>query len=180
MSQKIKVIFIPGNGGDGRTDENFFPYIKNELEALGCEVTSPIFPDGMLARAKYWLPYIEELGADENTILIGHSSGAIASMRYAENHRILGSVLVAGYYTDLGVIGEKLSGYFSKPWDWDAIKHNQKFIIQFNSINDPHIPIDEAHFVSVKLTSDYHELNRGHFYPEDTFFELIESIKKYL
>ena len=87
---------------------------------------------------------------------------------------------MAGYHTDLGVISEKLSGYFKKPWDFDAIKQNQKFIIQFNSTNDPHILIAEARFVHEKLNTDYHELSQGHFYPQDTFPELIEAVKKYI
>lgn len=180
METKPKIIFIPGNGGTGNTDYGWFPYVKKELEDLGCEVLSPNFPDGILARSKYWLPFIESLGTNENTILIGHSSGAIAAMRYAEDHKILGSVLVAGYHTTLGIPQEKLSGYFNKAWDWDSIKSNQKFIIQFNSTNDPHIPIEEAQYVHVKLKSDYHELSQGHFYPQETFPELVEAIKKHI
>ena len=33
----IKAIFIPGNGG-GSTKDNWFPYLKTELEKLGLEV----------------------------------------------------------------------------------------------------------------------------------------------
>ncbi|OGI78162.1 hypothetical protein A3C57_00635 [Candidatus Nomurabacteria bacterium RIFCSPHIGHO2_02_FULL_33_12] len=176
---KIKIIFIPGNGG-GDTNEGFFPYVKDNFRDK-YEIISPgVYPDSLLARAKYWLPYLEKLGADENTILIGHSSGAIAAMRYAENHKILGSVLVAGYHTDLGMIEEKLSGYFKKDWNWENIKNNQKFIIQFNSTNDSFIPIEEARFVYEKLGSDYHELNQGHFYPQTEFPELVEALNKYI
>ncbi len=177
--KNIKIIFIPGNGG-GNTFEGFFPYIKEKLQDKA-EIISPgIYPDAKLARAQYWLPYLEELGVGENTILVGHSSGAIAAMRYAETHKILGTVLVAGYYTNLGMQEEIISGYFDKPWDWESIKNNQKFIIQFNSINDSFIPIEEAHYVRDKLNTDYFESNQGHFYPQETFPELIESIKKYI
>lgn len=175
----IKIIFIPGNGG-GDTNEGFFPYIKDNFQDK-CEIISPgVYLDSLLARAKYWLPYLKELGADENTILIGHSSGAIAALRYAENNKILGTVLVAGYHTDLGMIEEKLSGYFDKPWDWENIKNNQKFIIQFNSKDDPFIPIEEARFVNQKLNTDYYELTNGHFYPQDSFPELVQALSKYI
>ena len=37
-----------------------------------------------------WLPFMkDELGVDENTIIIGHSSGACAAVRFAENHKVL-------------------------------------------------------------------------------------------
>jgi uncharacterized protein len=42
-------------------------------------------PDPMRARKDIWLPFIKnDLKSDENTILIGHSSGAEAAMRLGE------------------------------------------------------------------------------------------------
>lgn len=179
----IKAILIHGNGGC--TQEGFwFPYVARELARLGIEVIAKDFPDSKLARAKYWLPYIAELGANENTILIGHSSGAIAAMRYAENHKILGSVLVSTYYTDLNDKEEKISGYFDKQWNWEKIKNNQKWIIEFSSIDDPWIPIEEARLIHEKLGSRYIEYtNEGHFgIPNEKkeFPEIIIEIKKAL
>lgn len=134
-------------------------------------------PDNVKARAKFWLPYIEnELKADENTIIIGHSSGAIAVMRYAEDHKLLGSVLIGTYHTDLGYEDEKESGYFDKPWQWNKIKANQKWIIQFASTDDEFIPAEESRFVHKKLNTDYHEFaNRNHFMDKD-FPELAPAV----
>ena len=89
----IKAILIHGNGGCTAADI-WLPYLERELTTLGVQVINRTFPDNVKARASYWLPYLEELGADERTILIGHSSGAVAAMRYAESHRVLGSILV--------------------------------------------------------------------------------------
>lgn len=181
MTNNLKIIFLPGNGG-GDTREGFFPYLKEKFEEKGVTVISPgIYPDPIIGRESVWIPYIESLGADENTILIGHSTGAIAAMKYAENHRIKGSVLVATYHSDLGIQSEKDAEYFDAPWNWDMIKKNQEFIIQFFSIDDPHIPVAESRFVHEQLGSDYHELDgQGHFYPQDTFPELIEALGKYI
>lgn len=178
-----KVILIHGNGGG--THESFWlPYVTSGLEKLGLAVIAKDFPDSKLARAEYWLPYIKELGADENTILVGYSSGAIAAMRYAENNPILGSVLVSTYYTDLGEEDEKLSGYFNSPWNWEKIRNNQKWIVQFSSVDDPWIPIGEARFIHNVLGTQYFEYtDQGHFgLPVDKreFPEIIESIKKHL
>jgi predicted alpha/beta hydrolase family esterase len=176
----IQAIFLPGNGG-GTPKDNWFPYLNKELSKLGMKVIAKDFPDTTLARAKYWLPFIKALGADEQTILIGHSTGAIAAMRYAEKNKILGSVLVGGYYTDLNVKEEKESGYFDTPWDWEAIRTNQKWIIQFNSVDDPWIPITEARFLNKKLKTEYFEFtDAGHFggdYEKKSFPELLEALK---
>jgi predicted alpha/beta hydrolase family esterase len=146
-----KVILIPGNGG-GSPKDNWFPSIKQELEAAGLIVIAEEFPDNIQARSSYWLPFIvDNLKADENTILIGHSSGAIAAMRIAEQQRILGSVLVGAYHTDLNMDTEKQSGYFDKPWNWNKIKDNQNWIIVFASQDDPWIPIEEPRHIHSQL-----------------------------
>lgn len=178
---EVKVIFIPGNGG-GSPQDNWFPYLKRELEKLKVKVIASEFPDNQLARECFWLPFLKnDLKADDYSILVGHSSGAIAAMRLAEKNKILGSVLIGSYHTDLGWLTEKQSGYFDRPWDWEAIKRNQKWIIQFASPNDPWIPIEEARFVQSKLNTEYYEIEEGgHFggdYKKTDFPELLEAIK---
>lgn len=177
MKENIKVIIIPGNGDSG-PKENWYPYIQNELEKIGISVINKKFPDPVLARAKHWLPFIKELGADENTILIGHSSGAVAAMRFAEQDKILGSVLVGVYYTDLGLEDEKKSGYFDQPWNWKNIKNNQQWITLFASVDDPYIPIEQPRYIHQKLQTDYHEYtDEGHFGSDKNKKELPEIIE---
>lgn len=174
----MKVIIIHGNGSSTPND-NWIPYLKENLERKNVEVLAHQFPDTMLARASIWLPYLESLKPDENTVIVGHSSGAIAAMRYAENHKILGSVLVGAYHSHLNIESEKASGYFDKPWEWDKIKQNQKWIIQFAGSNDPWIPVEEARLLKDKLRTEYYELDQGHFggdYYKPTFPELLEAL----
>jgi uncharacterized protein len=175
-----RIIFIHGNGGSN-AESVWIPETKVELEALGLEVVAHTMPDKILARSSKWLPYMQDvLGADENSILIGHSSGAVAAMRYAETHKIFGSVLVAAYHTDLGMVSERMSGYFDQPWDWDAIKANQNWIVQFTSADDPYIPIEEPRHIHQMLNTDYREkLYAGHF-TEPVFLELTKVIKQEL
>lgn len=181
MSQ-LKAILIPGNGG-GSPNDHWFPYLERELPKLGVAVINKQFPDAVLARAEYWLPFIKELGATGDTIIIGHSSGAVAAMRFAEKNEIFGSVLVGVCYTDLGDENEKKSGYYNQPWNWTAIRNHQKWIIQFASADDPFIPIEEARTIHQNLNTDYHEYtDQGHFghsaNPRLEFPELIEALKR--
>lgn len=184
LNSTIKIILIPGNGG-GKPTDNWFPFIKREMEKHGIEVIAREFPDSELARESYWIPFLKhDLKADQNTILIGHSSGAIAAMRYAEKNHLLGSVLVGTYHTDLGYETEKLSGYFNRPWDWKAIQNNQRWIAVYASSDDPWIPIEEPRFVKKNLQVDYFEFtDQGHFggdYYKETFPELLLYLKEKL
>ncbi|HEY5695534.1 MAG TPA: alpha/beta fold hydrolase [Candidatus Saccharimonadales bacterium] len=175
---QYKIIFIHGNGG-GTGHDNWFPWCVSELKKQGIEAIAPDFPDPELARAEYWLPFLkDELRADQNTILVGHSSGAVAAMRHAENNKLKGSVLVGACYTDLGDEDEKQSGYYSVPWDWAAIKANQDWIIQFASTDDPYIPIEEARFIRDRLQTEYHEFDsQGHFGEDKKKTEFPELVQ---
>ncbi len=98
----MMAIIIPGNGNTD-ISENWFPYVKKELEKLGIKTVAKNMPDSYLARRKYWIPFIEkEAKGEKDVILIGHSSGAVATLRYLENHKALGTVIVGACYTDLG------------------------------------------------------------------------------
>lgn len=174
-----KAILIPGNGGCSPGDA-WYPSVERGLDALGVTVINTTFPDSVKARASYWLPFLESLGADDRTILIGHSSGAVAAMRYAETHRVLGSVLVGVCHTDLGDSFEAQSGYYRDPWRWPQIRDNQEWIGIFNSTDDPHIPIAEARHVAAQLKCSYFEFtDRGHF-TDGQLPEVVEFVRREL
>lgn len=105
-------------------------------------------------------------------------------MRFAENNKIYGSVLVGACYTDLGEMSERVSGYYDHPWNWEKIKENQKWIVQFASTNDPYIPIEEARYIHKSLETEYNEFtDQGHFggdYFKEEFPEIVEVIKSKL
>lgn len=178
--RSIRAILVHGNGGSTAGD-GWAPFVERELAALGLDVVNETFPDNVKARASVWLPHLESLGADEHTVLIGHSSGAVAALRYAETHRLLGSVLVGVCHTDLGDPGERASGYYRAPWRWDAIRANQQWIGIFHGADDPLIPVREARHVATQLGASYFELaDRGHFVDRGPFPELIQFVRRRL
>lgn len=175
---RIKAILIHGNGGCTAAD-GWLPFVERDLTALGFDVVNQTFPDNVRARASIWLPYLDTLGADEHSVLIGHSSGAVAAMRYAETHRVLGSVLVGVCHTDLGDPGERASGYYRQAWRWDAIRDNQQWIGIFQSSDDPLIPVAEARYVAAQLKCSYFESpDRGHFIDRAPFPELVNFVRR--
>jgi predicted alpha/beta hydrolase family esterase len=102
-------------------------------------------------------------------------------MRYAETHRILGSVLVAVCHTDLGDSFEAASGYYHAEWQWQRIRDNQQWIAIFGSTDDPMIPIAEPRFVAAQLKCSYFEFaDRGHFIDARQFPEVVELVRRKL
>lgn len=176
---KPRIIFIHGNQ---TMHWNFAwtPWLKFELEKLGFETFFETMPDSIIARAAYWLPFLHDyVKAGENDVLMGWSSGATASMRYAENNKIKGSVLIAPSSSDLGDDLEKQSGYFDAPWNWEKIKSNQAKIALFHSDNDPYIPVTEFQSIAANLNPEEFNLSgRKHFIDDETFPELLEYIKQ--
>merc|ERR1739848_431009 len=99
----------------------------NRIEGVTCRLEN--MPDPIEAKESIWLPLMRDnLGADESTVIVGHSSGACAAVRFAERYRVAGIVLVSGYASDLGDRNERASGYFSRPWCWEKTKSNAPWI----------------------------------------------------
>jgi predicted alpha/beta hydrolase family esterase len=181
---KPKIIIIPGNGGSRVNTDHWYASLAGELRGRGYEAIAEDMPDPVAAHANIWLPHIKNVfKADENTIIIGHSSGGVAALRYLENHKLFGAIIVGVNYTDLGYEDEKESGYYSTPWDWKAIKANAGWIVQFASTDDPFINISEPRFIHDQIDTEYFELSdRGHFMIEHNpankaFPEIIQLIE---
>lgn len=190
--KKLKAVIVPGNGCVPVEGCNWYYWAQQQLIDSGMflgGVLLPSMPDPHKARRKVWIPYLlEECGVDHNTVLIGHSSGAVCAMRLLEQHRLAGAVLVAACHTDLGHKSEAISHYYPRSetserfqtgdggeWKWDAIKRNAGFILQFHSHDDCFIDFKEARFVADKLGSTLFEFrDRNHFFKP--FPELITAL----
>ncbi len=176
---KPRIIFIHGNGAE-HWSFGWAPWLKQELERLGFETFFETMPDSIIARAKYWLPFLKDyVKAGRNDVLVGWSSGAVAAMRYAENNGIKGSVLISPCYTDLGDALEKQSGYYDKPWQWNNIKANQEKIALIWGDDDPFIPQAEFDVIARHLEPRRIKIHGGqHFIERTEFPELLQYIKE--
>ena len=71
---------------------------KRLNEMAGMTSVLKNMPDPITARRSIWLPFMkDELGVDDQTIIIGHSSGACAAVRFAETNKVAGIILVGAY-----------------------------------------------------------------------------------
>eukprot|EP00640_Fibrocapsa_japonica_P006584 CAMPEP_0113946114 /NCGR_PEP_ID=MMETSP1339-20121228/54619_1 /TAXON_ID=94617 /ORGANISM="Fibrocapsa japonica" /LENGTH=185 /DNA_ID=CAMNT_0000952037 /DNA_START=49 /DNA_END=606 /DNA_ORIENTATION=+ /assembly_acc=CAM_ASM_000762 len=180
-----RVVIVPGNGCTDVLNSNWYGWLADEIRQKwpGVDVIVRDMPDPYVAKESIWIPFIkEDIGVHENSIVIGHSSGAVCAMRLLETTKLLGAILVATCYTDLGDSNERASGYFSRPWLWDEIKGNADFIHQFHSTDDPLIPVAEARFVAEQLQGDNHQYDeltgKSHFF--QPFPEILDVLDNYL
>lgn len=178
-----EVVIIPG--GHATPEDNWYleaeDSLQQQLGRRSIRIAIAEMPSSYQADA--WLSHMQnELKLDEHSIVIGHSSGAVAAMRYAEEFTLGGIVLVAAHHTHCGYFEEKRSGFFpERDWDWSAIKaNNRRPIVQFGSNNDPLIPYKETEHIRDQLGTDYREIaGRGH-YAGFAFPELPAVIKEML
>jgi predicted alpha/beta hydrolase family esterase len=135
----------------------------------------------LFSRQSIWLPFVrDELAADEHSILIGHSSGAVACARYAEKYKVKGICVCAGYDDDLGDATERASGYFDTPWDYRKIQENTQFRVCFAGARDHLVPIDVQRRFAKNLDAKCVEFPEGGHFFTPTFEELMREIEKAL
>jgi predicted alpha/beta hydrolase family esterase len=185
----MKVVILPGNGCTQILRSNWYGWLKNTLQEQNIQCIAENMPDPNQARRSIWIPFIhDKLKADEDTILVGHSSGAQAALRYAEQYRVRGIILVSSTYTDLGDAGERASGYYPQNetenlYDFEAMRINCAHWHQFHSDDDCFIPLDEAYRIRDGLKLDNSQFSllpgRSHFF-DYPFDEVVEAVKSML
>ena len=177
------------HGTDNTPEGNWFRWLESELKKLDYEVWLPQLPDSQLPNAEKYNNLLLNHGFDFNdeTILVGHSSGAVAILNLLqelpEETRVKASFLVGAFKGPLDKAAR--SELFPKPFDFEKIKlHCQKFVF-IHSDNDPYCPLSDAKFLSDKLGGKLVvEPGQGHFNLETgpqykQFSLLLELIEKY-
>lgn len=73
-----------------------------------------------------------------------------------------------------------LTGYFSRPWQWEKIKANCPHIVQFGSTDDPFLPWKEQQEVADSLEAKLYKFtDRSHFQNTE-FHELVSVVRSML
>jgi predicted alpha/beta hydrolase family esterase len=152
-----KVFII--HGAYGNPNENWIPWLKEELEKIGCEVFVPRFPTPENQSLETWLkvfgPFQKQV--DENSILIGHSIGANFVLHILEksDRKIRAAFIVAGAISPVvdpkNQVNEINKTFYKKKFNWKRIRENCKDIYTIISDNDPYITMALAEEISKPL-----------------------------
>lgn len=147
------------HGTDGDSQDNWIPWLKTQLESNGYEVWSPDLPESNAPNTERYNKYIldnKQFQLDQDTIVIGHSSGAVAILglleALPENTSVHACYLVGSFKNDLG--WDSLKQLFTKPLDFDRIKSKSRLWYFLHSDNDPYCPLDHARYLHEQIGGD--------------------------
>ncbi len=146
----MKVVIFHGWGANSQN--NWFPWLKGELEKHKIKVFCPDLPNTHYPKQKEWLEKALDLTEyDEKTILVGHSLGAALIMRILEktNTQIKAAFLVSAFDEGLGI--PEIASFFKFSFDYQKIKENCKKIFILNSDDDNYVPLEVAKALAKKL-----------------------------
>ena len=177
------------HGTFGKPFENWFPWFENELSLLEIPCTIPTFPTPQHQNYADWeklMDYYCEIGmVNEDTVLIGHSCGAIFLVHYLLVHqkKIKGLICVSGYNNFIS--GYKLMDDLNCSFYTEAENMNMKRyadkVIAFYGDNDPNIPqIHLQSFAEAIGGETYCVNNAGHFNASAGYtkcFEVLKAVK---
>lgn len=156
------------HGTDATPQDHWFNWLKQELEARNYRVWLPQLPDADRPNMQKYTQFLKgnDFKFNEETILIGHSSGAVAILGLLQSlpvgSKIKAAFFVGAFENDLGWNG--LKELFIRPLDFKNIKQKADKFIFIHSDNDPYCPLEQAQHLSEKLGGElFIQKGQGHF-----------------
>ncbi|MEO6513949.1 MAG: alpha/beta hydrolase [Candidatus Saccharimonadales bacterium] len=183
--------FLILHGTAATPESNWFMWLKGALIGQGHKVWLPHLPAADNPNEKAYTKFLlsnNKFTIDDQTIIIGHSSGSVEAL-YLLQHLptdvvIKAAVLVSSFKDDLG--WDSLKGLFNEPFDFDSIKSHCKEFIYVHSDDDPYVPVSHAEFLATQTGGKLMEFEgEGHFNTEQNpdykqFPELLDIIQDVL
>ncbi len=175
------------HGSYGHPQENWFPWLKSELEKLDCKVFAPEFPTPEKQSLKSWLKVFEDYKQylDENSVVIGHSTGCAFLLNVLEKSKshIKAAFFISGFLKLKNNL-EINKSFTDRVFNWNKIKKSCKHFYVFHSDNDPHIPLHKAQKLAKTIGVNVILVkNAGHFNEKSGYKKfdlLLEKVKEVL
>lgn len=171
-----KAIIVHGWGG--KPEHGWYLWLKKKMEKKGFIVDVPEMPNTDEPEIKAWTGKLSEVAEtiDEETILIGHSIGCQAILRWLERltqeAKVEKCIFIAPWmHLDETTIEEEgqeavaiAKLWIETPIDFLKVRvHCDKFICIFSD-NDPYVPLSDIKLFEEELGAETLLLNnRGHF-----------------
>jgi hypothetical protein len=174
------------HGTEGYPEENWFPWLKERLEALGHQVFVPQFPSPPIVPVKIseWFEVLKgyEQYINEDTIFVGHSLGGVFTLRILEklDHPVRAALFIG---TPVGVqpitYYDRDVSFSGFSFNWPSIKSRAKNFVAFQSDNDPYVSLGNGEQLAKELGIELSFIpNAGHFNQKAGYIQFDELLKK--
>lgn len=182
-----KAIILHGTGGT--PESNWFRWLKRELQNKGLEVWLPALPDTARPSLRKNVNFISThapFQVDNDTIVIGHSSGATLALALVQELKDpIGALVTVSAFVPMPEVynataWEANARLFDIEFDWPRIRNGAKVRLMFHSDDDPYIPVSVAEHIAQKTEAELVVIpSQGHFNleegPEYSSFPLLLS-----
>jgi len=159
--------------------DNWFPWLKKEVQLLGHIVIAPPFPHPSNPKLEEWLNAVESFSF-QDAILVGHSLGVPFMLKLLETRKAKAAFLVAGFCSPLGLSLDQRVKTFLASFHWQKIQSNCPSFTILNSDNDPYIPLSKAQELAQNLNSPLTIINKAGHFNQTTLPLLLEKMKEQL
>ena len=157
------------HGTEATPDHNWFMWLKGKLVGKGYHVWLPQLPGADKPNSITYTDFLLSNKAfkfNNDTVLIGHSSGAVEILNLLQHlpgrTKIKGAILVSAFMNDLG--WDSLSELFRTDFDFEKIKQHCKKFIFIHSDNDPYISLEHPKQLASETGGELIVLaGQGHF-----------------
>lgn len=174
------------HGTLGSPDGNWFKWLKTELEKRGLQVWLPQLPHAEQPSLNEWYTFIQKecpFVINEDTLIVGHSSGAILALITAQNNmEKVGAIVDVSVFHDNSLQWEPNNKLFDVEFDWQAIHQGVNTLLFVHSDDDPYVPLNQAQYVAANCNAELIMIPaQGHFNLEKSesyrqFPKLLELI----
>lgn len=176
------------HGTLGSPKSNWFQWLKTDLEEKGLQVWLPQLPHPEQPSLRVWSDFVHTncpFAIDKDTLIVGHSSGAILSLILAQQSSTpIGGVVGVSVFHDNSLQWGPNNLLFDVAFDWSAVLKNSAKLLFVHSNNDPYVPLDQANYVADNCKAEIIVIpGEGHFNLEQSsdykaFPKLVEILEK--
>lgn len=176
------------HGTDATPASNWFTWLKEQLGQDGYKVWLPQLPNSDKPNTKTYNQFLlanQDFEFNDETIIIGHSSGAVEALSLLQHllvdEKVKEVFLVSAFRDNLG--WDALKDLFIEPFDFEVIRTKADKFVFLHSDNDPYCPIEHAQYLAEQVGGELIvKSGQGHFNTEvreryKAFPELLEIIK---
>lgn len=175
-----KAFIFHGTGAS--SNSHWIPWMKEKLEERGLEVYTPDFPTPEDQDLENWMKILENYpDIDEETILIGHSTGAVFILSILEKvENVKAAYLISGFTGKLGIEFDELNETFAeKEFNFENIRNSSEELHVFHSASDPYVPLEKAEELARNLEASLHlKAEAGHFNTDSGYTEFPELFRE--